>query len=183
MILWTVLIILLLVSWGLAPVFSAGKPIITRHEAKFLESAVNMHIEWQSTNPVMLVKISMPSVTEKIDVDPYDNRRNPNGYSGEVDITLNVQGLTGAPFTYVVQLEDELNLTSEPATGQIKILIPAIPGGAVPGMPVPMPGPIPEPIPPPIIQNQEGLGGVDTGGQTTDPFPPWPSEDSSTPTQ
>jgi hypothetical protein len=39
------------------PLLSAGKPDVTRHEANFLESAVNLHIE-QSPHPVVLVKIS-----------------------------------------------------------------------------------------------------------------------------
>jgi len=59
---------------------AAGKPDITRHDANFLDNAVNMHIEWQSPNPVTLVKISMPNVEKEINIDPYDNKRNHDGY-------------------------------------------------------------------------------------------------------
>ena len=45
-------LIFFLAAWGFEPVKAAEKPNVTRHEATFLENAVNMHIEWQSPNPV-----------------------------------------------------------------------------------------------------------------------------------
>lgn len=100
---------------------AAGKPDITRYDANFLENAVNMHIEWQSPNPVTVVKISMPGVEKEINVDPYDNKRNRDGYSGEVDVTLNLAGVSGQPFTYIIQLQDELRIKSSPVTGKVNI--------------------------------------------------------------
>jgi len=100
---------------------AGGRPDVTRHEASFLESAVNFHIEWQSSNPVTLVKISMPGTEKEIKVDPYDNKRNRDGYGGEVNVTLNLGWVPGQPFTYVVQLEDELRIKSSPVTGKVKI--------------------------------------------------------------
>ncbi len=117
-------IILCLTAWSFENVAAAGKPDVTRHEAKFLENAVTMHIEWQSPNPVTLVKISMPNVDKDIVVDSYDNKRNRDGYSGEVDVTLNVSGVSGQSFTYVIQLQDELKIKSKPVTGRVKILSP-----------------------------------------------------------
>jgi hypothetical protein len=103
------------------PSQTAGRPDVTRHEASFLENAVNFHIEWQSPNPVTLVKISMPGAEKEIKVDPYDNKRNRDGYAGEADVTLNLGWVPGQPFTYVVQLEDELRIKSSPVTGKVKI--------------------------------------------------------------
>jgi hypothetical protein len=100
---------------------AAGRPDVTRHEASFLESAVNFHIEWQSPNPVTSVKISMPGIEKEIKVDPYDNKRNRDGYAGEVNLTLNLGWAPGQAFTYIVQLEDELRIKSSPATGKVKI--------------------------------------------------------------
>jgi hypothetical protein len=108
-----------LIAFGFSQ--AAGRPDVTRHEANFLGSAVNFHIEWQSLNPVTLVKISMPGVEEEIKVDPYDNKRNRDGYAGEVDVTLDLSSAPGKFFTYIVQLEDELRIKSEPVTGRVKI--------------------------------------------------------------
>lgn len=115
----TLCLFVLLVSRSLQ---AAGRPDVTRHEANFLESAVNVHIEWQSPNPVVLVKISVAGVEKEIKVDPYDNRRNRDGYAGEVNVTLNLGWAPGQPFTYIVQLEDELRIKSSPVTGKVKIM-------------------------------------------------------------
>jgi hypothetical protein len=139
MILWAGFIILCLAAWSFETASAAGKPDVTRHEAKFLENAVKMHIEWQSPNPVTLVKISMPNVDKELIIDPYDNKRNRDGYSGEVDVTLNVSGVSGQSFTYVIQLQDELRIKSKPVTGHVKI--------SSPQQPVTLPPPL---LPPPV---------------------------------
>ena len=91
---------------------AAGRPDVTRHESNFLESAVNLHIEWQSPNPVVLVKISVAGVEKEIKVDPYDNKRNRDGYAGEVTVTMGLNKIPTQNFIYVVQLEDELRIKS-----------------------------------------------------------------------
>ena len=102
---------------------AAGKPDVTRHEANFLESAVNLHIEWQSPNPVVLVKISVVNIQKEIKVDPYDNKRNRDGYAGEVTVTLGLDRdrIPRQPFTYVIQLEDELRIKSPLVTGKVDV--------------------------------------------------------------
>ena len=102
---------------------AAGKPDVTRHEANFLESAVNVHIEWQSPNPVVLVKISVAGVEKEIKVDPYDNKRNRDGYAGELNVTLGLDRgrIPRQPFTYVIQLEDELRIKSPLVTGKVDV--------------------------------------------------------------
>lgn len=117
---FVILSVILFITFGFSG--AAARPDVTRHEANFLESAVNFHIEWQSTNPVTSVRISMPGVEKEIKVDPYDNRRNRDGYAGEVSVTLNLGWSPGQPFTYVVQLEDELRIKSSPVTGKVKVL-------------------------------------------------------------
>jgi hypothetical protein len=100
---------------------AAGKPDVTRHDVNFLDNAVNMHIEWQSPNPVTSVKISMPGVEKEINVDPYDNKRNRDGYAGEVDVNLTMAGVSGQSFTYIIQLQDELRIKSLLVTGKVNI--------------------------------------------------------------
>ena len=102
-------------------IHAAGKPDVTRHEANFLERAVNVHIEWQSPNPVVLVKVSVANVQKEIQVDPYDNKRNRDGYAGEVNVTLALELVPTQPFVYVIQLEDELRIKSPPVTGKVKV--------------------------------------------------------------
>jgi len=100
---------------------AAGKPDVTSHEATFLGSAVNMHIEWQSPNPIVTVKISIANKQQDVKVDPYDNRRNPSGYGGEVNVTIGLDLIPNQPFNYVIQLEDELRMKSELVTGKVKV--------------------------------------------------------------
>lgn len=134
---WTGLILICFALGVFETAFAGGKPNVTRHDAKFMENSVNMHIEWQSPNPVTVVKISIPGTTKEIAVDPYDNRRNPDGYSGEVDVDLNLGGTSGQYFSYVVQLQDELRRKSEPVTGQVKVPTIAQPGVVYPAVVTP----------------------------------------------
>ena len=118
-ILWNGIAVLCLIIFCNGYADSAGKPDVTRHEAKFLENAVNLHIEWQSANPVAQIKVSMPNIEREFSVDSYDNKRNPEGYSGEMNVTLNLGFVPVQAFSYVIQLQDELRLKSQPVTGQV----------------------------------------------------------------
>jgi hypothetical protein len=80
-----------------------------------------MHIEWQSPNPIVAVRISVGNKQQDIKVDPYDNRRNPSGYAGEVTVTIGLDWTPYQPFNYVIQLEDELRMKSELVTGKVKV--------------------------------------------------------------
>jgi len=103
------------------PLQATGKPDVTRHEAQLLGGALNMQIEWQSPNPVVLVKISIGNIQKEIKIDAYDNKRNRDGYAGEVNFTLNLEGTPGEPFPYVIQLEDELRIKSPVVRGKVKV--------------------------------------------------------------
>jgi hypothetical protein len=100
---------------------AAGRPDITRHEAQSLGGALNMQIEWQSPNPVVLVRVSIGNLQKEIKIDAYDNKRNRDGYGGEVNFTLNLEGSPSEPFPYVIQLEDELRIKSSLVRGKVKI--------------------------------------------------------------
>jgi len=100
---------------------AAGKPDVTRHEATYLEGAVNVHIEWQSPNPIAAVRISIANKQQDIKVDPYDNRRNPSGYAGEANVTIGLDWIPNQPLSYVIQLEDELRIKSSLITGKVKV--------------------------------------------------------------
>lgn len=103
------------------PLQATGKPDVTRHEAQLLGGALNMQIEWQSPNPVVLVKISIGNIQKEIKIDPYDNKRNRDGYAGEVNFTLTLEGTATEPFPYVLQLEDELRIKSPLVRGKVKV--------------------------------------------------------------
>ena len=120
-ILWIGFISLCIVAWGLGIVSATGKPVVTRHEANVLGNAVNIHVEWQSLNPVTSVKVSMPNFEKEFVIDPYDNKRNRDGYSGEANLTPNISGAPSQSFTYIIQLQDELRINSEPVVGHVKI--------------------------------------------------------------
>jgi hypothetical protein len=130
-ILWLLFAILFISMFYSKSLSAAGKPGITRHEANFLESAVNLHIEWQSPNPVVLVKISVVNIQKEIKVDPYDNKRNRDGYAGELNVTfgLDRDRIPRQPFTYVIQLEDELRIKSPLVTGKVDVPQAKQPGG------------------------------------------------------
>ncbi len=110
---------------------AAGRPDVTRHEANFLESAVNLYIEWQSPNPVALVKISVVNIQKEVKVDPYENKRNRDGYAGQVNITLALDRdrIPRQSFTYVIQLEDELRIKGPLVTGKVDVPEAKQPGG------------------------------------------------------
>jgi hypothetical protein len=103
------------------PLQATGKPDITRHEAQSLGGALNMQIEWQSPNPVVLVRVSIGNLQKEIKIDAYDNKRNRDGYAGEVNFTLTLEGSPSEPFPYVIQLEDELRIKSPLVRGKVKI--------------------------------------------------------------
>jgi len=112
----------LLVACLIAAAHAARRPDVTRHEATFLESKVNLYIEWQSVNPVISVRISMANIEKEIKVDPYDNRRNRDGYAGELNVTLELGPVSGQSLNYVIQLEDELRIKGDLVRGKVLVV-------------------------------------------------------------
>jgi hypothetical protein len=103
------------------PLPAEGKPDVTTHEATYMEGTVSMHIEWQSPNPVATVKITIANKQQQIKVDPYDNKRNRDGYAGEVNVTVGLDWVPSQPFNYIIQLEDDLRVKSSLARGKVKV--------------------------------------------------------------
>lgn len=97
---------------------AAERPEIIRHDVTRLENGLNFNIMWQSANPVTRVVISAGREQKEIRVDEYDNRRNPDGYSGEVSAIVTSEGITNT-LQYTIQLEDDIRLRSEPLAGKI----------------------------------------------------------------
>ena len=97
------------------------KPEIVRLDAEYTEMLVKISVHWQSSNPVTVIRAIVGKEQKELKVDEYDNRRNPDGYSGEAVIVVNAAptaGLDGIP--YVVQIEDDLRQKSEQVTGSAK---------------------------------------------------------------
>jgi hypothetical protein len=63
------------------------------------------------------------NIQKEIKVDPYDNKRNRDGYAGEVNVTLGFDRdrVPHQSFTYVIQLEDELRMKSPLVTGKVDV--------------------------------------------------------------
>ncbi|TAN44620.1 MAG: hypothetical protein EPN22_05960 [Nitrospirae bacterium] len=119
----TLALILVLAS-GLS-VFAKEKPEITRHDVQYLDRKISVTVQWQSPNPVVFVRISAGQDQRDIKVDEYDNRRNQDGYSGEVSISLNVDPrLYQDSIPYVIQIEDDIRQKSEVLTGKVKVFTP-----------------------------------------------------------
>lgn len=97
---------------------AAERPEIIRHDVTRLENGLNFSVMWQSANPVTRVVISAGREQKEIKVDEYDNRRNPDGYSGEVSAIVPIEGITNI-LQYTIQLEDDIRLRSEPLAGKI----------------------------------------------------------------
>ena len=97
------------------------KPEIIRLDAEYMDMLVKINVHWQSPNPVTVIRAIVGKEQKEFKVDEYDNRRNPDGYSGEAVIVVNAAptaGVEGIP--YVVQIEDDLRQKSEQVTGSAK---------------------------------------------------------------
>ena len=97
---------------------AASKPEITKCDIHYSNNAINANIHWQSENPVTKVKIFTGPELKEIAVDEYDNRRNPQGYSGEVSAVIPITN-PGEFVAYVVQVEDDLHQKSEQTVGKV----------------------------------------------------------------
>ncbi|MCG6533584.1 MAG: hypothetical protein L7F78_02610, partial [Syntrophales bacterium LBB04] len=100
----------------------AKKPEIVRHDAQYLDRAVKINLQWQSTEPIVSVKVAAGKEVKEIKIDPYSNKRNPAGYSGEEDVVLQTEpGFTQDSIPYSIQIEDEDGQKSNLVTGKAQI--------------------------------------------------------------
>lgn len=124
---------MLLVLLTAAAVFASGKPDVIRHEGTYLDRALHVIVQWQSYNPVAKVRITAGREQKEIKVDEYDNKRNPNGYDGEVTVVIPVDpALFQASVPYVVQIEDDLRQRSTLISGRADLPKTSFAGGPMP---------------------------------------------------
>ncbi len=105
-----------------------------------------------------------------IKVDLYDNRRNPSGYEGEVNVTIGLDRIPNQPFSYVIQLEDELRMKSALVTGKVKLPVAQPPQypqypqyPQQPGMQIQIQQGLPQPAPQPYPAPGSAAGGQQGG--------------------
>ena len=117
-----------LILWVLAVLILTGfeawakKPEVIRHDAQYMDRQVSMSIEWQSSEPVVSVRVAAGKELKEVKVDAYDNKRNPQGYSGEVSIVLQADPLLyQEAVPYTVQLTDEDGQKSTLVTGKVTV--------------------------------------------------------------
>jgi len=102
--------------------YAREKPDIIQYDATYLEDAISVNVHWQSPNPVVMVKVSAGKEQKEIEVDEYDNRRNPHGYSGEVTVVVDLEpGVERKYVNYVIQLRDDIGQRSRQVIGKIKL--------------------------------------------------------------
>lgn len=100
----------------------AKKPEITRLDAQYLDKTVKISVYWQSTEMVSKVKVAAGKEAKDVNIDPYANKRNPQGYSGQEDIVLQAEpGASQESIFYSIQLEDEDGQRSSLVTGRVRI--------------------------------------------------------------
>ena len=131
---WALLLPCFLLSVLAVSAFAAGgKPDVIRHEGTYLDRALHVIVQWQSHNPVAKVRITAGREQKEIKVDEYDNKRNPNGYDGEVTVVIPVDpALFQAAVPYVVQIEDDLNQRSNLISGRADLPKSSFAGGPMP---------------------------------------------------
>jgi len=125
-------LLLLLFPFGIVA-HAKEKPEIVRLDAEYLEMLVKINVHWQSPNLVTVIRAIVGKEQKELKVDEYDNRRNPDGYSGEAVIVVNAvptPGRDGIP--YVVQIEDDLRQKSEQVAGSVKTQTEFAGAGAAP---------------------------------------------------
>lgn len=117
-----------------AAAWAAARPVITSHTPQYTEGALVVTVQWQSENPVLRATLTAGQEQKTVKLED-DNRRIPDGYTGEVVISAPAQRPMGSDqMFYSLQLEDEYRLKSELVQGRL-----TMPKQAMPGMPGSMP--------------------------------------------
>lgn len=98
------------------------KPRIVRHEASYLDQMVVIILQWQSPNPVVRITAFVGNRKQEVKVDEYDNRRNQDGYWGEVTVEVPAApSATPDAIPYILQVEDDLRQKSERISGRARV--------------------------------------------------------------
>ena len=117
-----ILILLLVVAFLAATgVPAEAKPTITRCDATYAANTLTVNVQWQSENPVVMVRILAGMEQKDIQVSEFDNTQTPRGFRGEVSVAIRVDN-PGEAISYVVNLEDDVRGKSEQFTGKLIIV-------------------------------------------------------------
>ncbi|MCK7506855.1 MAG: hypothetical protein MZV70_24205 [Desulfobacterales bacterium] len=96
----------------------------------------------RSENPVVMVRIFAGKDHKEFKIEEYDNRRTRDGYSGELNTVVELDpSFMEESLAYVIQVEDDVRLKSDPVNGKIQIVKARDPygvaGSSYMGMPQP----------------------------------------------
>lgn len=86
----------------------AKKPEVTRHDAQYLDKQISINLQWQSSEAIVSIRVAAGKDIKDVKVDPYENKRNRSGYTGEVNVVLQAEPAGSQDsIPYTIQLEDE----------------------------------------------------------------------------
>lgn len=107
----------------------AKKPEVTRHDAQYVDKQLSINLQWQSSESIVSIRVAAGKEIKEVKVDPFDNKRNRSGYTGEVNVVLQAEPSGSQDIPYTIQLEDEDGQKSVIAMGKAAIP-PSTAGGA-----------------------------------------------------
>jgi hypothetical protein len=138
------LIVVFIFSAGSAS-YASSKPDIIQYQASYHDDMLSINVQWQSPNPVVMVKVYAGREPKEIEIDEYDNRRNPKGYVGETTVVVNLEpGIERQTVNYVIQLVDDVGQRSRQVSGKIKLAKAAFAEEVPPEEPLPEEPPVEE---------------------------------------
>ena len=167
----TVMVIASILLMSLWNVQAAGKPIVVSHDETYANKAVRFRVVWHAENPVCIVRIFAGKDHKEFKIEEYDNRRTRDGYSGELNTVVELDpSFMEESLAYVIQVEDDVRLKSDPVNGKIQIPRTGLAGAPYPGMmPQPIGGGMPQPMMGGFQQNIGGMSQPPPGGMITPP--------------
>lgn len=146
-----VLLIVIFIFCAGSASYASSKPDIIQYQATYHDDMLSINLQWQSPNPVVMVKVYAGREPKEIEIDEYDNRRNPKGYFGETTVVVNLEpGVERQAVNYVIQLVDDVGQRSRQVSGKVKLVSATSPEA------VPLEEPLPEAPPPEEIPSQPG---------------------------
>jgi len=146
-----VLLIVIFIFCAGSASYASSKPDIIQYQATYHDDMLSINLQWQSPNPVIMVKVYAGREPIEIEIDEYDNRRNPKGYFGETTVVVNLEpGVERQAVNYVIQLVDDVGQRSRQVSGKVKLASATSPEA------VPLEEPLPEELPPEEIPSQPG---------------------------
>ncbi|MBT8491087.1 MAG: hypothetical protein KJN62_08555 [Deltaproteobacteria bacterium] len=146
-----VLLIVIFIFCAGSASYASSKPDIIQYQATYHDDMLSINLQWQSPNPVVMVKVYAGREPKEIEIDEYDNRRNPKGYFGETTVVVNLEpGVERQAVNYVIQLVDDVGQRSRQVSGKVKLVSVASQDA------IPLEEPLPEELTPEEIPSQPG---------------------------